>query len=66
MPDRSKVMIQTKRDVLVWSFRLGLGVGLTTSPHKKVLFRNLKICLGYKKGESWRESIEEAKVRYGL
>jgi hypothetical protein len=35
MPDRSKVMIQTKRDT--WSSRLGgLGVGLTTPPHKNI------------------------------
>jgi hypothetical protein len=53
MPDRSRVMIQTKRDTLVkgddpdkkgypgppgW----GLGVRLITPPHKKIMLRDLK------------------------
>jgi hypothetical protein len=31
MPDRPKVMTQTKR----YNLGLGMGVGLTTPPHKK-------------------------------
>jgi hypothetical protein len=37
MPDRLRVMTQTKRDTpLDWGF----GVGLATPPHKKVLLGN--------------------------
>jgi hypothetical protein len=40
MPDRSKVMTQTKSDTLVLQV-VGLGVGLTTPLHKKnVLLRS--------------------------
>jgi hypothetical protein len=42
MPDRSKVMSQTKIDTLVPQVG-GLGVRLTTPPRKKkILLRNLK------------------------
>jgi hypothetical protein len=36
MPDKSKVMTQTKRGTLVLQVA-GFGVGLTTPPHKNVL-----------------------------
>jgi hypothetical protein len=39
MPDRSKVVTQTKRDILVLHVA-GLGMGLTTPPHKNVLLRS--------------------------
>jgi hypothetical protein len=42
MPDRSKVMTQTKRDTLVPLPGWGLGVRLTTSRRKKILLRYLK------------------------
>jgi hypothetical protein len=41
MPDRSRMMTQTKRDTLVLQFG-GLGMRLTTPPHKKILLRVLK------------------------
>jgi hypothetical protein len=42
MPDRSKVMTQTKRDTLVLQVA-GLGVGLTTPPHKSSVEKLLKL-----------------------
>jgi hypothetical protein len=39
MPERSRVMTQTKRDTLVL-LGGGLGMGLTTPHHKSNLFRN--------------------------
>jgi hypothetical protein len=47
MPDRSKVMTQTKRDALVLQVG-GFGVGLTT-PHSK---KNLLLRKS-NKGKSW-------------
>jgi hypothetical protein len=41
MPDRSRVMTQTKRDTLLLQAG-GLGRGLTTPPHKKIFLKNLK------------------------
>ena len=41
MTDKSRVMTQTKRDTLTLQVG-GLGVGLTTSPCKNILLRNLK------------------------
>jgi hypothetical protein len=40
MPDRSRVMTQTKRDNL--ALQIGGWVRLTTPPHKKILLRDLK------------------------
>ena len=40
MPDRSKVMTQTKRDTLVLQAG-GLGVRLTPSPHKNIVVEKL-------------------------
>jgi hypothetical protein len=55
MPDRSKVMTQTKRDALVFQVA-GLGVGLITPPHKNVLLRSSKI-------GNRTTILEEAKVQ---
>jgi hypothetical protein len=48
MPDRSRVMTQTKG--IPWSSRLGFGVGLTTPHSNKKLFLRKS-----KKGKSWMD-----------
>jgi hypothetical protein len=48
MPDRSRVMTQTKRDTLVLQVG-GFGVGLTTPHSKKILLRKSN------KGKSWMD-----------
>jgi hypothetical protein len=41
MPDRSRVMTQTKRDTLVFQVG-GFGVGLTTPHSKKLIITKVK------------------------
>jgi hypothetical protein len=48
MPDRSRVMTQTKRDTLVLQVG-GFGVGLTTPHSKSLLLRKSN------KGKSWMD-----------
>jgi hypothetical protein len=61
MPDRSKVMIQTKRDTL--GLQVGVGRAIDGPTPQKVLIveKLLTIAAG-----RWRSIVKEAKVHNGL
>jgi hypothetical protein len=66
MPDRSKVMTQTKRDTIVLQVG-GCGRGLTTpSPLNNNIVRKPMIIASDGSEDLWSKIIKEAKAHKGL
>jgi hypothetical protein len=61
MPDRSKVMIQTKRNTLTLQVGVGRGVDGPTPLQALTAEKHLTIA-----AKRWREIVKEAKVHHGL